>query len=144
MTEADLAEVMAIERAAEVHPWSEQHFRSELYNPIGDVSVLVGGDGRVEAFIVTRQTMDDAEVLNVAVRQDCRRRGHAKHLIGLALARAAAGRCCAMFLEVRRSNVAARKLYGSLGFDEVGVRKRYYEPNGEDAIVMRRVTEGLH
>lgn len=91
-------------------------------------------DGRVAGFLVSR-AIDAAEweLLNLAVAPEFRRRGVARALLE-ALRSASRG---AIFLEVRESNEAARNLYKSLGFQEVGVRRQYYERSPESAIVMK-------
>jgi ribosomal-protein-alanine N-acetyltransferase len=75
----------------------------------------------------------EREILNVAVAPDHRRRGIARALMKHELARGGT-----FFLEVRESGLPARKLYKSLGFMQVGIRKEYYEFPRESAIVLRR------
>lgn len=84
----------------------------------------------------------DAHVMELAVRPSARRRGVGRALLEAACASADAtsspgGGAC--LLEVRESNTAALALYEGAGFQRVGRRKRYY-PDGEDAILMTRVT----
>ena len=89
---------------------------------------------RVAGFAVARRTApDELEILNVAVDPPFRRRGVARMLIGQLLANFRGN----VYLEVRVSNLAARKLYHSLGFEAIGVRNCYYEAPGESAIVMK-------
>ncbi len=91
-------------------------------------------EGRVAGFLVWR-AIDSAEseLLNLAVAPEFRRRGVARGLFKLFQERAAT----VIFLEVRESNMAARGLYNSLGFQEVGVRRQYYPKSLESAIVMK-------
>ena len=90
--------------------------------------------GTMAGFAVARSTApDELEILNVAVDPPFRRRGVARKLIQQVLT----GYRGAVFLEVRQSNVAARKLYHSLGFETIAVRKDYYSDSGEPAIVMK-------
>jgi [ribosomal protein S18]-alanine N-acetyltransferase len=89
---------------------------------------------RVAGFAVARHTSpDELEILNVAVDPPFRRQGVARGLIGQLLAHFRG----TVYLEVRQSNLAARKLYHSLGFEVIGVRKDYYDSPGESAIVMK-------
>lgn len=96
-----------------------------------DVAVL---DGYVAGFAVWRETCPgETEILNLAVQARFRRRG-----VAAALLRSVIRTCPGeIFLEVRESNKAARRLYHSLGFKEAGIRPEYYEEPPEAAIVMR-------
>lgn len=96
-----------------------------------DVAVV---DGSVAGFVVWRATCpSETEILNLAVQARFRRRGVAAALLR-SVVRARPGE---IFLEVRESNKAARRLYYSLGFEEAGTRPEYYEEPPEAAIVMR-------
>jgi ribosomal-protein-alanine N-acetyltransferase len=89
---------------------------------------------RLAGFAVARRTAaDELEILNVAVDPPFRRRGVARMLVEQLLANFRGN----VYLEVRVSNLAARKLYHSLGFEAIGVRNDYYEAPGESAIVMK-------
>ena len=91
-------------------------------------------DRRVSGFLAYRKVGEgESEILNLAVAPEARRQGVATALVVEVVALEAG----ALFLEVRSSNVAARKLYQRLGFTEVGLRQSYYEDPPEDGIVMR-------
>jgi len=96
---------------------------------------LVGTiEDRVAGFAVARRAAaDELEILNVAVDPPFRRRGVACRLIEQLLANFHGN----VYLEVRASNLGARKLYHSIGFEAVGVRNDYYDTPGESAIVMK-------
>ena len=85
---------------------------------------------------------DEAELLNLAVSRQSRRRGIGATLVEHAVREAEARGARAVFLEVRESNVAARALYASAGFDQVGRRKGYYQRPREDALILRIETGG--
>ena len=90
-------------------------------------------DGRVAGFSVARRVAEDeSELLNLAVDPAFRRRGVGRRLV----AALASGHPGVLWLEVRESNLDARKLYKSLGFLEAGYRPAYYPDSGEGAIVM--------
>ena len=127
-THADLAAIAEIQRAAsEASQWSAADYLDH------DCTVATE-DGRVLAFLVTRPTAPgEREILNIAVEPAQRGRGLARRLLEQELARSRGE----WFLEVRESNAAARKLYESLGFREVGLRENYYPAPPEHAIVMR-------
>ncbi len=91
--------------------------------------------GRVVGFSVCRSVVEgESEVLSLVVDPAVRRRGIGKHLM-LELLGSAPG---SWFLEVRESNLAARKLYEGLDFIEIARRANYYQDTGETAVVMRR------
>jgi len=91
-------------------------------------------DNQMAGFAVARHpSPDELEILNLAVDPPFRRRGVARSLIAQLLANFRGN----VYLEVRQSNIAARKLYHSLGFEAIGVRKDYYDSPGESAIVMK-------
>jgi ribosomal protein S18 acetylase RimI-like enzyme/glycosyltransferase involved in cell wall biosynthesis len=91
-------------------------------------------DGRIAGFVVSRRVADgEREILNVAVDPERRRSGIASELLRCELARWRG----VHFLEVRESNIAARRLYQRLGFEEAGARPGYYENPTETGIVMR-------
>lgn len=90
-----------------------------------------------EGFVLARAAAGEAEILTLAVVPAARRRGLGAALLAAAMAAARARGAEAMFLEVAEGNAAARALYRSFGFAEVGRRRRYY-PDGSDALVLRR------
>ncbi len=83
----------------------------------------------------------EAHVLNICVRDEYRGRGFARKVLVHLLDRARAAGMYEAFLEVRPSNTAAANLYYSMGFEQVGVRRGYYQATvgREDAAVLRRV-----
>lgn len=99
--------------------------------------LVVEEDGQVMGFIVGRVVADEWEIENIAVGGPARRRGLGSHLLGefLNMMRRRGGRT--VFLEVRESNLAARKLYEKWAFLETGRRKGYYQDPPEDALVLR-------
>lgn len=135
MTRSDLKQVMQIENASFVSPWSQKSFESELKKDFG-FSYTAVEDKRVIAYIIGWLVADEIHIANIAVHPRWRRRGIAMVLIqkvielypGFTWIR----------LEVRRSNLAARNLYRQLGFKEIGIRKHYYVKENEDAILMTK------
>lgn len=134
----DLRAVAAIERAVFPDPWTHGMFVAHLrYAPANMFVVAEDASEAVVGYALTLTAADEAQLLNIAVHPDARRRG-----VGIALLRAAMQECAAagaesMVLEVRESNAAARALYAAHGFAPVGRRKGYYHSPREDAIVMR-------
>jgi ribosomal-protein-alanine N-acetyltransferase len=139
MSGADLPEIMKIERAAFTAPWSEALFRQELKFSLSRslVAKVKGVEGReTVGYIVYWVIAGEVHVNNLAVRPDVRRRGIARRLVEAALQGACAEGATRCTLEVRLSNVAARRLYERFGFTVRGVRHRYYAESGEDALIM--------
>ena len=132
---ADLPQVIAIERRAFPTPWSLAMFVLELSKSSG-VCLAALVDGRIAGYVVCSRYADVWHVMNVAVDPDHQRRGIAAalldHLVG------EVGDDAPLTLEVRRTNAAAMRLYERHGFRAAGVRRRYYQDNGEDALVMWR------
>ena len=88
--------------------------------------------------VASRVAADEAEILNLAVARDWRRRGIGRRLMETALEGAVSGGVRRVFLEVRESNAGARAFYGRLGFAEAGRRRGYYHHPAEDALLLSR------
>ncbi|RYE91006.1 MAG: GNAT family N-acetyltransferase [Myxococcales bacterium] len=100
-----------------------------------------GNQATPGAFVLVWYLADEVEIQTVATAPAGRRRGLGRALVERALAAARERGCGRALLEVRAGNVAARGLYGSLGFQEDGVRRRYYSDPTEDAVLMSRPLE---
>ncbi len=140
----DVNEVAALERIAFSDPWSPHAFTTLIGNPA--VLFLVArhpdalAHGTLLGYIVARFAADEAEIANLAVTPSTRGQGVGAQLLDAALSEGI-GRGAAMtYLEVRESNTAARYLYRSRGFAELGRRRRYYRHPVEDALVLGRAT----
>jgi [ribosomal protein S18]-alanine N-acetyltransferase len=144
MSPADLEEVMVIERAAFLHPWSPELFRRELEHDWSTILVAVEpltsasgrGSERIVGFLIYWLVHDEVHILNVAVAPEQRRKGIARMLMAETERRAHAASAALLTLEVRRSNQGALELYRGFEYRAVGVRANYYVDEGEDAIVM--------
>jgi ribosomal-protein-alanine N-acetyltransferase len=136
MTLDDLRAVHAIERASFSVPWPDDAYRSELVSNRLASYVVARADGAVVGFAGLWVMVDEAHVTTFAVDPRWRRRGIGERLLLGLLDIAVARRAREATLEVRLSNVAARRLYEKYGFRPVGIRPRYYSDNGEDALIM--------
>jgi [ribosomal protein S18]-alanine N-acetyltransferase len=135
---ADLDAIAAIERVAFSDPWSERSFREALAAaPIYFVAAR-SDDGAVLGYVVAWFVADEGQIANLAVAPAGWGRGIGRALLTAALREAVARGTKDVYLEVRDSNLRARRLYGSCGFKEVGRRRGYYRLPVEDAIVLRR------
>ena len=134
LCESDLAQIAEIERFCFSEPWSEKSL--ELLLKDTNFGLVALCDGRVAAYVGVISVAPEGEITNVATHPDFRRRGLASALLE-ALKREAAERGIeSIFLEVRRSNTAARELYQKQGFEVIGERKGFYSNPKEDAILM--------
>lgn len=135
MSLADLDEIMAIERASYRFPWSAGFFRQELQVACAR-SILAETDGKIVGYVLYWLLPGAIDVHNLAVHVDYRRRGIAHILLDSVVSEARQQSITRVMLEVRISNMPARKLYESTGFVTTGIRKGYYSDNGEDALAM--------
>lgn len=135
MTAADVDAVCAIEEATFARPWSRASIENELTNSCARYVVL-RRSGETVGYAGMWLVIDEAHVTNVAIRKDLQGQGLGEKLMRALIQLAADSGMIWMTLEVRRSNAAAQGLYRKLGFVDVGWRKRYYEDNGEDALLM--------
>lgn len=135
MTIRDVDAVHAIECATFPKPWQREDFVKEMTQNTCARYLVAETDGKVIGFAGTWIVLDEAHVTNVAVLEEYRRQGIGKKLTQALMQYAANLGVTYATLEVRRSNERAQNLYKTLGFQYVGVRKRYYEDNGEDAFI---------
>ncbi len=135
MTVSDIPEVTAIEKESFSIPWSEASFFSELNNPASICRVALAGDYLI-GYVCASCILDEGHILNLAVRPDYRRKGTGRMLALSILKELRARGCKKIFLEVRASNTAAIRLYESIGFRMVGLRRGYYFLPREDAVIM--------
>ena len=130
---SDLPAVISIERRSFPTPWSLAMFVLELSKPAGICLAATEGDELLGYLICSRY--DQVwHLMNVAVAPERRRAGIARGLIGKLVEEA--GGKLPFTLEVRVSNRPAIAMYRMLGFRSAGVRPRYYQDNGEDALIM--------
>ncbi|MBI3754799.1 MAG: ribosomal protein S18-alanine N-acetyltransferase [Deltaproteobacteria bacterium] len=139
MTFDDLDDVLGIEKLSYSSPWPRSQFEKELKNQLSNkftAKIAHNGKKSVAAYIIFWVVANEAHILNIATHPDFRRRGIAKRFLVFALGRLEEAGVEEVFLEVRRSNIHAQRLYMGFGFKEIGIRKGYYGDNNEDAIVM--------
>jgi ribosomal-protein-alanine N-acetyltransferase len=143
MVPADLADVLDLERELfPEDPWSPEMFTEEIISPAENRMYLVASDdahplaGYAGMMFVPGGIQ--ADVLTIAVHQDCWGHGIGSLLLGSLIDEARIRSCLEVFLEVREDNPRARGLYLRRGFEEIGVRRGYYQPSGVNAVVMRK------
>jgi [ribosomal protein S18]-alanine N-acetyltransferase len=153
MVPADLVGVLALEHDLfPDDPWTARMFAEEVGQPPQNRLYLIAeadgltppppaAGGRVMAGYAGLMFIPggtQADVLTIAVAQEYWGRGIGSALLGALIAAAVERGCAEVFLEVREDNPRARGLYLRRGFEEIGVRRGYYQPSGVDAIVMRK------
>ena len=133
-----LAQIAALEAACFSDPWPESILAHELQNPLSLWLCAVDGD-TVAGYIGSQTVLGESDMMNIAVHPDYRRQGIGRTLV-LALCRELRRQmlAAALTLEVRDSNAPAIALYESLGFEQIGLRKGYYQHPKEDARILRK------
>jgi ribosomal-protein-alanine N-acetyltransferase len=139
---ADLAAIMALETSTfGSDAWSPASMLSELesehtyylfaFDP--ETPERLAGYGG----LLAPQDSGEGDIQTLAVAEDARRAGLGRTLVSSLLAEAETRGAAEVFLEVRADNPNARALYDSLGFEQIAVRAKYYQPDGVDAQIMR-------
>jgi ribosomal-protein-alanine N-acetyltransferase len=140
LTLDDLPAVMELEHLLFTdEAWSEETYRGELVDRSDTRRyVAVDHDGVLAGWAGLSAVGGQGDVLTIGVRPDLQGRGIGSALLTALLEEAAVRGCAEIFLDVRADNDRARRLYERFGFTAIGVRKRYYQPSGVDAIVMMK------
>lgn len=126
-----------LEESPEAACWSTKSF-DETSRLDGALVLVCEKRGEVNGFIIARQIADEAEVLNLAVQRDRRRRGEGGALLEAALSAFKAAGVSRVYLEVRESNAVATMFYEKHGFRRTGKRNGYYRDPDEAAILLEK------
>ncbi len=137
MNKADVPAISKLEKECFSDPWSENSIASELDNRLS-YWLVAEVDGRVAGYVGSQSVLDGADMMNLAVSPDYRRRGIGQALVESLCAHLQQKGIIALLLEVRVSNESAIALYEKMGFEQVGCRPRYYHNPREDALIMRK------
>lgn len=142
MTLGDITEVMAIENTT-TSPWSEKQMRAELTGKNGWYFVYrQHHKGATIGFITGTLVCNEADIRKLAVASQHRRSGVASFLLAHLFSYLNKQRVAKCFLELRSSNLAAKRLYRDFNFHDTGIRKGYYRETNEDAILMSKIIKG--
>jgi ribosomal-protein-alanine N-acetyltransferase len=136
MTVEDVPAAHAIDVLSFTLPWPERSFRFEVTDNPAARCWVAELDGRMVGMLVLWLIVDEAHIASLATHPDFRQQGIAKQLLVTALDHAYIEGARSAFLEVRAGNEVARRMYHKFGFEEVGLRERYYKDNNENAILM--------
>lgn len=136
LVETDVDALYEIETLCFAKPWSKESILHDIKENVCARYIVITVDGVLAAYAGMWLIIDEAHVTNIAVHPSYRGGGYGEMVLR-ALMTLAKDTCMGlMTLEVRRTNLVAQALYHKVGFLDVGYRKRYYEDNGEDALVM--------
>ncbi len=138
----DVDRVLEIEKGCFSVPWSRESFIHEITENKCARYLVLEADGTVVAYGGVWFILDEAHVTNIAVHPDFRGSGYGEGITRALMRQSAENGMTWMTLEVRRSNAVAQALYHKVGFTDVGYRKRYYDDNKEDALIMLCETLG--
>ena len=136
MTKAHVAEVAALEASCFSVPWSAQQLCQSLKISGAHAIALFKGDS-VIGYAMQVLVADTSELLRIAVDPIHTRKGYGRALTIQIVDHARTSGCKHIFLEVRSTNSAALALYASLGFEQISLRKGYYNSPADDAVIMR-------
>ncbi|MBU0687463.1 MAG: ribosomal protein S18-alanine N-acetyltransferase [Candidatus Margulisbacteria bacterium] len=130
MSVGDLPQVIALENQIFSNPKPARVFEHDM-----NIYYAAKFGEKVVGYIGVEHILDEAHIINIAVHPDFRRQGIASALVKNIL-----GSAKSFFLEVRKSNIPAQKMYEKHGFHVIDERKKYYVDNEEDALVMLLVS----
>lgn len=134
-TREDMPSILAIEQASFISPWSVYTFLTILHDR-RSYNLTARYDGEIVGYCFSLGMKNMVHLLNLAVHPDFRRRGIARRLLNEIFSFARSHGKSYVFLEVRKSNDTAKRLYSSMGFTHVSTWQRYYSDSGEDASIM--------
>ena len=132
-----MSQIAQIEKLCFSDPWSENSIASELDNALSFWLVAVDGD-EVAGYVGSQSVLGETDMMNIAVHPDYRRQGIARKLIAALISGLKERGNRSLMLEVRASNEPAKALYAELGFQQIGIRPRYYSKPREDALILRK------
>ena len=116
-------------------PWGKKDIFSYICSDNGMCFTALDDSG-VIGYILGTKIPPESEIYRIAVREDKRQRGIGYRLLSYALKTERGSGVETVFLEVRSRNLPARALYKAYGFNEIGIRKNYYQNPSDDAIIM--------
>ncbi len=137
MIKKDLTQVLEVERLCFEQPYTRAIFAQELKIPAANLWV-VPYRRKVVAYLDFWNVSGEMELVSIAVHPKYAGKGVGHYLMREMIAYATKHQVYSIILDVRSSNQRAQKLYRKFGFYQVGLRKKYYSDNQEDALIMKR------
>ena len=141
----DLPALLELEGRCFERPWPAGAFENELAQPFAELWLAFCGEDEADGpvgYVDFHVVADEITILNIAVEPAVRGRGLGAELMGLIERRGQERGGETVFLEVRRSNTVGLALYRKAGYEQIGLRRRYYQADGEDAVVMAKRLDG--
>lgn len=138
MNEKDILDVLDVGNLSLKEAWTLESLKKELQNPLAKY-IVISSDSKVIAFAGLWIVAGEGQITNIAVHPNCRGKGLGNKLMEALINNMNTWNCNSLTLEVRNSNIIAKKLYSKYGFIEEGIRKNYYHNDDgtkEDAIIM--------
>ena len=132
-TEADVPDIMQIERTSFPSPWSEWGMRAEITYIRGRIYLVAILDGHLVAYLGGRRAADTCHIGTIAVDPTRRRQGIGEGILLVLLLHLVEQNTKEVTLEYRTDNTAARRLYQKVGFTHLRTSRGYYRDTGEDA-----------
>ncbi|MBE6532306.1 MAG: ribosomal-protein-alanine N-acetyltransferase [Ruminococcaceae bacterium] len=134
-TASDAGAIAAMESEYFSDAWGEKDILSYISSELSMCYAALS-DGELIGYILGRKIVPEGEIYRVAVKKEKRERGIGSRLLLYAISSEREEGVESLFLEVREENAAARRLYSSAGFEEIGFRKNYYKSPDDNAIIM--------
>jgi len=138
----EIDSVVSIEKDSSEHPWTKKQLSESIANS-NNLNYILVLESKIIGYIITMPSIDSADILNVVIHKDFKRKGFGSSLIVEISKALSQKKIKTIFIEVRKSNLSAISFYLSLGFKEISIRKNYYTKNSnklsikEDGIIMR-------
>lgn len=138
----DISRVVSLEEQLFTSAWSESDFLYEILQNDFSLNYVLEDEGYIIGYIGVWIMYEQSQITTIGVDPQYQRQGLGKAMMETVIDIAKQQDCEVMSLEVRISNEKAISLYQSLGFQNVGIRKNYYQDNHEDAYLMIKKLEG--
>lgn len=136
--EEDILAIEEIERQCFALPWTYDSLYHDIIENQAAFYIVAEVDKEICGYMGIWKILDEGHITNVAVAPGFRRKHIGSAMLDVMLEVMEQSGIRSFTLEVRVSNLAAQSLYQKKGFKEAGIRKKYYEDNGEDALIMWR------
>lgn len=137
MQKKDIEQIMKIESVSFGNFfWTPEAFEAEIENSVGHYFIAENPKGEIIGYCGFWLIMEEAHITTIAVRPDSRKTGLGEMLLQKMLEKGYEKNVKWFTLEVRASNIAAQNLYYKYNFKSLGLRRKYYQDNDEDAMVM--------
>ena len=143
MKEEDSKQVSELGQRCGLNPWTEKSYREEVQNQLSRY-IILEIDDKIIGFVGIWCVVDEAQIMNIGIDPRFQSQGYGKKLMQEIFSIAREEGCLTMTLEVKTSNRVARQMYQSMGFELIGIRKKYY-PDNSDCMLMCKTlcdTEG--